>query len=93
MQIGEQLKRVSELFAPLSVRDVEASAHRRDHHRPALPLPGLPQLSSLCLDALTIIDPPTSDEESDSDRSGPNVRMVTEAILDSQATKISVSDT
>ena len=90
-QVAVQLKRASELFAPFSLHDFESVPHRRDHYRPSLPLPGLAQFTSLCPDALTLIDPPTSDEESDSDRCGPNVRMVTEAILDSQMTKISVA--
>lgn len=85
-QVADQMRRAAEWFASIS-SNWEADSRRRDYHRPCLP--GLQQ-NSVLPDALTLIDPPTSDEDSDSDHSGPNVRMVTEAVLDSQMTKISV---
>ena len=88
-QVAEQMRRALEWFAGIAC-NLETDSRRRDHHRPTIPglLP-----NSVLPDALTLIDPPTSDEESDTDHSGPNVRMVTEAILDSQMTKISVPAT
>lgn len=88
-QVAEQMRRALDWFAGIAC-NLDADLRRRDHYRPTIPglLP-----NSVLPDALTLIDPPTSDEESDTDHSGPNVRMVTEAILDSQMTKISVPAT
>ena len=86
-QVADQMRRAAEWFSGIAC-NLEADTRRRDSRRPSIP--GL-VINSVIPDALTLIDPPTSDEDSDTDLCGPNVRMVTEAVLDSQMTKISVS--
>lgn len=87
-----QLERVQSLFSAESPAELEAiiQAGRREGYRGFYGVPGFSSLYTLLPDTFPLIEPPSSDEDSDSERSGPTVRTVTEAILDSQMTKISV---
>lgn len=90
-----QLERVQSMFASESLEELDAAiqAGKRENYRGFYRLQRFARLNTLIQDNIPLIDPPSSDEDSDSDRSGPTVRTVTEAILDSQMTKISVMPT
>jgi len=90
-----QLERVQSMFASESLAELEAAVRtgKRENYRGFYRLQRFARLNTLAQDNIPLIDPPSSDEDSDSDRSGPTVQTVTEAILDSQMTKISVIPT
>jgi hypothetical protein len=90
--MNTQLERVQSMFASESLEELEAAllTGKRENYRGFYRLQRFARLNTLIQDNIPLIDPPSSDEDSDSGRSGPTVHTVTDAILDSQMTKISV---